>query len=129
MAKKISNESNSASHSGKWSDYYELNDDMLMSSAVHTNDELDNLLDGLTESERVQALSSTDYNPSDLFIMLDTIVRFDNSIVYRLYSFDSDNDDIWCRVYSWSDKAYEARNKARLAWCEAGKPRPKQVNY
>lgn len=127
MTKKISNKGNNVSHSCKWADYHnELNDDMLMSSAVHTNDELDNLLAGLSESERVQALSSTDYNPSDLFIMLDTIVRFDNSIVYRLYSFESDNDDIWCRAYSWSDKAYDARNKARLAWCKAGKPRPKQ---
>lgn len=127
MTKKIINEDNNTSNAVHWRDYYD--DELLMSSAVYTNDELANLLAGLSESERVQALSSTDYNTSDLFIMLDTIVRFDNSIVYRLYSFDIDNDDIWCRAYSWSDKAYEARNKARLAWCEAGKPRPKHVIF
>lgn len=116
MTKKINEDNNTSNNAAYW----------LGCSAVHTNDELDKLLAGLSESERVQALSSNNYNPSDLFVMLDTLIKSDDSVVYKLYSFNSDNDDIWCRAYAWSDKAYEARNNARLAWCESGKPRPKK---
>jgi len=58
MTKKI-NEDNNTSNAVNCFD-----DDLIMSSAVHTNEELDKLLAGLSESERVQALSSNDYNPS-----------------------------------------------------------------
>lgn len=124
MTKKIINEDNNTSNAVNCFDY----DDLIMSSAVHTNDELDELLAGLSESERVQALSSNYYNPSDLFVMLHTLIKSDDSVVCKLYSFDSDDDHIWCRAYTWSDKAYEARNNARFAWYEAGKPRSKK-NY
>lgn len=127
MTKKINEDNNASNQSNAvhWLDY---DDELIMSSAVHTNDELDELLAALSESERVQALSSNYYNPSDLFVMLNTIIKSDDSVVCKLYSFDSDNDDIWCRAYAWSDKAYEARNNARIAWYEAGKPKPKK-NY
>lgn len=47
----MTNEDNNTSNAVHW----------LGCSAVHTNDELDKLLAGLSESERVQALSSNNY--------------------------------------------------------------------
>lgn len=52
-------------------------------------------------------------------------INEDNNTSNAVNCFDYDDLIMSSAV---SDKAYEARNNARLAWYEAGKPRPKK-NY